>query len=211
MHSFTYHERSKEKATDQEAVVSLQIKQKAKQQQENEYQHLDFESTPSTYSASSVPQPPPRKVTDPGPYGATCRSQSPRETFTDVGARETMNKCHLEASSKITELRMKTTNRGMGLVPMMAKTADAHMCENLTDLDANDYMMLIKTQQEPEQDYQSLQTKDSPSDTDPDYDYTSSWEEEEEDSYQPLLMESIKPVKYSRDSMYQTLFSYPDP
>lgn len=175
------------------------------QRLENEYQHLHFESMPITYSASSMAQPvPQRKVTDPGPSGATCRSQSQRETFTDIDTGKTIHKRHLEASSEvITELQMKTTNRGIGL---MAKT-DAHMCENLTDLDPNDYMMLIQTQREPEQDYQSLQSKDSPSKTDPDYDYTSSWE----DSYQPLLLESIEPVKHSRDSTYQTLFSHPCP
>ena len=160
---------------------------------------------PSTYSASSTPQPPPqRKVTDPGPYGATCRSQSQHETFTDICTGETIHKRHLEASSEIvTELRMKTANRG---ISVKAKT-DADMYENLTDLDTNDYMMLIKSQQVSEHDYQSLQFEDSPTDTDPDYDYTSSWE----DTYQPLLLESIKPVKHSCDSTYQTLFSHPYP
>ena len=107
----------------------------------------------------------------------------------------------------VTQINMKTTSscRGTGLVPEAAKTG-AHTHENLTD--ANDYMMLIKTQQESEHDYQSLQPRDQLSKA-PDYDYTSSWEEE--DKYQPLLLESIKPDKHSLDSTYLTLFSYPDP
>ena len=146
-----------------------------------------------------MPQPQQRRTTDLGPHRATTAPQSQLKVC----------KYHPEAHSKTAEsVRMRTkTSIEIGLVPQLGKTG-AHMPENLTD--ANDYAMLIKTQQESEHDYQSLQPMNQLSDKDPDYDYTSSWEEEE-DSYQPLLMESIKPVKHSRDSTYQTLFSYPDP
>ena len=84
----------------------------------------------------------------------------------------------------------------------------AYIHENLTD--PNDYMMLIKSQLESEHDandYQSLQSRNQLSGTDPDYNYTNSLE----DNYQPLLLESIEPIKHSRDSTYQILFPHPHP
>ena len=80
-----------------------------------------------------------------------------------------------------------------------------------TMADTSDYMKLIKT---PEgfmdapstSDYQKLLKRDSPSTSEPDYDYTSS----SENIYQPLLLDNMKGISNSRDSIYQALFSSPD-
>ena len=80
--------------------------------------------------------------------------------------------------------------------------------DNIHQNDTSDYMKLIKAREDTcdDDDYQPLLTRDSPSDDhEPDYDYTSSLE----NIYQPLLMDND--TKGSRDSIYQALFSGPDP
>ena len=89
-----------------------------------------------------------------------------------------------------------------------AQMKSEQLTMTLDDIHASDYMKLIKVQEATcdDDDYQSLLTRGSPSDDhEPDYDYTSSLE----NIYQPLLMEND--TKGSRDSIYQALFSGPDP
>ena len=160
------------------------------------------------HGVSSLPQPRERATTD--PYGVMRMPQR----FTDLGDTGSMHDNQLEDAYKTTEcveIRMMkvTANKTQSTDQEMAKTG---INLHTNELDTNGYMTLTKSRQKSEldeTDYQPLLPNTSSRDSDPDYDYTSSWEE---DNYQPLLLESLKPLKSgSHDSTYQEDFSnYPD-
>ena len=72
-------------------------------------------------------------------------------------------------------------------------------------------MTLIGTQEGISSDYQSLKLRDELSTTESYYAVQDSMSSSSENDYQPLLLANMKETSSSCDSLYQTLFSYPDP
>lgn len=88
---------------------------------------------------------------------------------------------------------------------------DRDLVKPSEQLETSDYMTLIGTQEGVSSDYQSLKLRDELSTTESYYAVQDSMSSSSENDYQPLLLANMKETSSSRDSLYQTLFSYPDP
>ena len=130
-------------------------------------------------------------------YSASCKPRPQQRKHTDLVSQK--SHCLPKAPSRHTDSEQtKSKSSEKGIITQEYE----HM------LDADDYMTLIKTQQDGAgaNGYQSLQARDcSLFDTDHDYDSISS----SDNDYQPLLLENMKEMSHSRDSIYQTLHSCP--